>query len=278
MTELLLARTVIARRHAQLMREYEQVRSALSRLYAKSGPHAAEKRKPSYSATATRLPLTFATDRHLRRRLDELSRAYVQLAAGANARDAQWFERSAARCEAFRDSIPAHRLPRLFAVAGGVVGLAPKVVHIVSGLRWSDLGLANMSGHLLVPVGYLYFYLALFYLAIRRAVVAKRELFLGRVPDAAIEHSPTANVYRSENQLFAALGRRKTPIGHTLIAWDWSFAWLTVLTVWLLPLAGHFGYSSAYVIAVGIPTIVLYVTHFCVLLFWVPKWSRGNWR
>jgi hypothetical protein len=262
--------------HGCLMRDYEQLIAAVSRLQQRSDPHEKENRKPKYHVPAIRAPLRMAIDRHVRRRLKELGDCYIQLAAGSTEGEAHWFESAASHCSSFRDTIPPHRLPRLFAAIGAVAGFAPKILSLVSHVHVSGFG--TFHGFVVLPIGWLLYYVAFFYVfGVRRSFHAKRLLLSGEMPEAAIGSPPRVNVYMDEDRLFRALNRRKKPEARLVGACDVLVALAVGLFVASLPHLAHFHYSQGYSIALFI-LYVAFLVWVLIFAFREEKWSRANWR
>jgi len=258
------------------MRDYEQLVAALSRLEPRSEPHEKEERKPAYHPPLVRLPLKIAVDRHIRRRLKELSDAYTQLAAGANESDVEWFDRACSRSSAFRESVPPHKLPRLFAAVGVLIGLAPKVIATVSNIHIS--GFSDLHGFVIFPIAWLVFYVTIFYaFGVRRSFHAKRALLLGEWPNTVIETPPAVNVYWDELQLFSVLHRRKRPEPRFVGACDIVIVLLVGAFVAALPTLGGFHYSTGYSIGLGVAYLAFLIFVFAMLCR-EEEWSLKNWR
>ena len=268
-------RAVIQPLHECLMRDYEQVLAALSRLEPRSDPHEKERRRPRYHVPAIRVPLKIAVDRHVRRRLKEISDAYAQLAAGAEESDLAWFDGARSRGSAFRESIPPHRLPRFLAAVGFLVAFIPKGVTTISHIHSPFL---EMHGFRIFSVAWLVSYVPIIYvLGVRPSFHAKRALLLGDWPSTVIDTPPAVNVYVDELRLFSALHRRKRPEPRFVGLCDVVIVVIVAAFVLALPALGSFHYSNGYLIGLGVADLA-FLPFVLIVITREEEWSLKNWR
>jgi hypothetical protein len=188
--------------HRRLLDEYVHV------LQEASTPRASKWARKLVGDPASRSPYASRklAEAHIRRRLLTLAAIYCQLGVIHDRPLGAELVRAGRDCETFAGTLSAWRLPTVLAILPLVIGVLGQIRGALA-----DVNVESVIG---AAVAYVLYGAALAFVFVRRAFRHKRKLFY---PNAAAAERPGGagdaddgrNVYRSERELFDALGWAK---------------------------------------------------------------------